>query len=77
MLRAANPGLTAAKGRSLCFEAPSQRRGVYARTDLLSGMLVEETCDKGTTRVDFNSLMPAEPEPPSDTQMLERFRRGR
>jgi hypothetical protein len=58
ILRAADPVVTAADGR-LRFEAFSHCCGVYARTDLLPAMLVEETCGKGTTNVDFNPPMRA------------------
>ena len=53
ILRAADPVVTAADGR-LRFESFSQCCGVYARADLLPGMLATEICGKGTTSVDFN-----------------------
>ncbi len=58
IVRAADPVVTAADGR-LRFESFSQCCGVYARADLLPGMLATEICGKGTTNVDFNLPMRA------------------
>jgi hypothetical protein len=58
ILRAADPVVTASSDR-LRFEALSQCGGVYARADMLPGMLIAETCGKGTTNVDFNPPMRA------------------
>jgi hypothetical protein len=58
ILRAADPVVTAAGGR-LRFESFSQCCGVYARADLLPGMLAADIAGKGTTNVDFNPPMRA------------------